>query len=43
MRNTLADNEKAKRILGFSPKTDIEEGLTKEFEWIKEAKTKGII
>jgi UDP-glucuronate 4-epimerase len=33
---TYADIEKAKRILGFSPKTGLREGLTKFVTWFKE-------
>jgi len=43
VRNTLADNSKARKVLGFAPKKGIEEGLAQEFDWIKDAKAKGII
>ncbi len=36
VKDTLASIEKAKGILGYSPKFSIEEGLKKEIEWIKE-------
>ena len=35
VRDTYADVNKAKEILGYSPKVKIEEGLKKEVEWIK--------
>jgi len=43
VRNTLAETSKAKEILDFSPKIKIEEGLTLEYEWLKDAKRKGVI
>jgi len=33
--HTLADIQKARRELGFDPKTPIEEGLSKEWRWIQ--------
>ena len=32
----LADNKKAKKLLGWEPEISIEEGLRKAIEWIKE-------
>jgi UDP-glucose 4-epimerase len=33
--NTLADNSKAQNELGFAPSVGLEEGLAREFEWLK--------
>lgn len=33
--HTFADIQKAKKDLGFSPRTPLEEGLDREWEWIK--------
>jgi len=33
MRETLADNKRARDILGFTPGTDLRTGLKKELEW----------
>ena len=35
VKHTWSDISKAKRELGYSPKTKIAEGLKKEYEWIK--------
>ncbi len=35
VKHTWSDISKAKEQLGYSPKTNIAEGLKKEFEWIK--------
>ena len=35
-----ASIEKARRILGYEPKTDIKTGLRRVYEWIKENKDK---
>jgi len=35
MQATWADIEKAKNMLGYSPRSDLKEGLGKEIEWIK--------
>jgi len=35
-----ASIEKAKKILGYEPKTDMKTGLRKVYEWIKENRTK---
>ena len=34
--HTLADIQKAKKALGYNPKTPIDEGLNEEWRWIKE-------
>lgn len=34
--DTAADITKARRVLGFAPKTDLREGLVREVEWYKE-------
>ncbi len=34
--HTLADIQKAKKALGYNPKTSIDEGLNEEWRWIKE-------
>ncbi len=36
-RDTSAEISKAQRLLNYSPKVQLEEGLTQEWEWIKEA------
>jgi len=33
--HTLADIQKAKKGLGFDPKTPLDEGLSEEWRWIK--------
>jgi len=43
VKDTFADTSKARKMLGFLPKVGVEEGLAREFEWIKEAKEKNII
>ena len=35
-RHTAADVSKAKQILGYQPSINLREGLTKEWEWVKE-------
>ncbi len=35
MQATWADIKKAKKMLGYSPRFDLKEGLLKEIEWIK--------
>jgi len=35
-----ASIEKAKKILGYEPKTDMKTGLRKVYEWIKENRNK---
>lgn len=37
MAVTIADISKARKLLGYSPKTSLGEGLKKEFEWLKSA------
>jgi nucleoside-diphosphate-sugar epimerase len=34
-RNFFCSNEKAKRLLGWNPKTSLDEGLTKTIEWYR--------
>ncbi len=34
-RHTAADVSKAKQILGYQPQVSLQEGLTKEWEWVK--------
>lgn len=34
-RHTGADTTKAKQLIGFNPQVSLEEGLTKEWEWIQ--------
>ncbi len=34
--DTRADNSKARRILGFTPETTLEDGLAREFSWVAE-------
>lgn len=36
VRHTSADMSKAKQILGYHPKVSVEEGLQREYEWIRE-------
>jgi UDP-glucose 4-epimerase len=36
MRNTVADISKAKKTLGYAPSVKLEEGLEREFNWVKE-------
>ncbi|RLI82893.1 UDP-glucose 4-epimerase [Archaeoglobales archaeon] len=36
MRHTYADISKARKLLGYKPKTRLKEGLEREVEWIKE-------
>lgn len=36
VKQTYADIEKAKKLLGFEPKTEFKEGLTKFVEWFKQ-------
>ena len=43
VKNTMAETSKAKEIINFSPAVGVEEGLTQEYEWLKNAKEKGII
>ena len=35
MESTLADITKARKNLGYNPKTELREGLKKEFEWMR--------
>ena len=35
MPMTYADISKAKKLLGYSPKTDFEDGIKKFFEWFE--------
>lgn len=35
VRRLLADNEKARRLLGWTPRTSLKAGLTKTIEWIR--------
>ncbi len=35
VRDTLADNSKARAELGFAPLVGLEEGLAREFEWLR--------
>jgi nucleoside-diphosphate-sugar epimerase len=35
VRDTCADISKAKKMLGYSPKVGIDEGIRKEIDWIK--------
>jgi UDP-glucuronate 4-epimerase len=37
-RVTWCDNSKARRLLGFAPKVDLREGLTRTWEWWKSAR-----
>lgn len=39
LKDTWADIEKAKKVIGYKPKVGIEEGLEKEIEWIKKIYT----
>jgi UDP-glucuronate 4-epimerase len=34
--NTGADTTRAREVLGFTPRTDLEAGLEAEFEWVRE-------
>ena len=36
VKNTFADIEKSKKILGFNPDTEIEKGLEKFVMWFKD-------
>lgn len=36
VKDTWADTSKAKELLGYNPKTSLDEGLLQEFEWAKE-------
>ena len=36
VHTTYASNSKAKRILGFNPKVEIDSGLRRYFEWFKD-------
>lgn len=36
VKDTWADTSKAKELLGYNPKTTLDEGLLQEFEWAKE-------
>ena len=36
--NMIGDNSKAKKLLDWEPKIDLEEGLTKTYNWLKENK-----
>jgi len=36
VRHTSADMTKAKEVLGYDPKISVEEGLRREYEWIKD-------
>ena len=36
VKHTLADTSKAQKILGYSPRVRLEEGLEREYEWIDE-------
>jgi UDP-glucose 4-epimerase len=36
VKDTWADTSKAKELLGYHPKTSLDEGLSQEFEWAKE-------
>ena len=38
VRDTDADTARARRDLGFRPRTAVEEGLRAEFEWLKGAR-----
>jgi len=40
MQATWADIKKAKKMLGYSPRFDLKEGLLKEIEWIKRVMAK---
>jgi nucleoside-diphosphate-sugar epimerase len=40
IKHSFADIEKAKRILGYEPKTEIRAGLKKTYEWIVENEDK---
>ncbi|MFH1841347.1 MAG: GDP-mannose 4,6-dehydratase [Candidatus Nealsonbacteria bacterium] len=35
VQNMIGDNSKAKRLLDWEPKIDLEEGLTKTYNWLK--------
>jgi len=35
-RHTSADVSKAKKLIGYQPQVSLEEGLTKEWEWVQE-------
>ena len=43
VRVTYADISKARRLLGWKPKTELREGLEKEIEWLREAMQLGLI
>ena len=34
--DTGADTTRAREVLGFAPRTDLESGLEAEFEWVRE-------
>jgi UDP-glucose 4-epimerase len=36
MRDTYADTSLARRDLGYQPRTRLEEGLRKEWDWIRD-------
>jgi len=36
--NMIGDNSKAKKLLNWEPKIDLEEGLAKTYRWLKENK-----
>ena len=40
MPMTYADISKAKKFLGYSPKTDFEDGIKKFFEWFEKKESK---
>ena len=40
MPMTYADISKAKKLLGYSPKTDFEDGIEKFFEWFEKKESK---
>jgi len=43
VRNTGADTSRARRDLGFSPETSVEEGLAAEFEWMREHEPRRVV
>ena len=40
MPMTYANISKAKKLLGYSPKTDFEDGIKKFFEWFEKKESK---
>lgn len=40
LKQMILDNKKAKNYLSWEPKVDLEEGLKKEFEWLKDNKNR---